>query len=81
MVLMSTSHVEPHTSGFISSFFICLIQAELQMVLIGTVSTFFLSSLSSPFSCVDLMLEESARPLPLRRLSLWTAATTQRVMR
>jgi hypothetical protein len=43
MVLTSTSHVAPHIAGCISSVVIYLTQVELQMVLISTVSTFFLS--------------------------------------
>ena len=43
MVLTSTSHVAPHIAGCISSVVIYLIQVERQMVLISTVSTFFLS--------------------------------------
>ena len=46
-VLMSTRPVAPHISGYISSVSIYLIHIELQLVLISTVSTFFLSSLSS----------------------------------
>ena len=38
------------------------------MVLISTVSTFFLSFLSSSFSCLDLVLEDPARSLRLRPL-------------
>ena len=51
-----------------SSFVIYLVQVELQMVLISTVSTFFLSTLSSSFSCLDLVLEDPARSLRLRPL-------------
>ena len=50
MVLMSTCHVAPHITGYISSVVIYLTQVELHMVLISTVSTFFLSFLSSSFS-------------------------------
>ena len=38
------------------------------MVLISTVSTFFLSSLSSSFSCLDLVHEDFTRSLRLRPL-------------
>ena len=65
MVLTSTSHVGPHIAGCISSVVIYLVQVELQMVLISTVSTFFLSFLSS-FSCLDLVHEDPAHPLRLR---------------
>ena len=57
--------MSPRTS---SSFVIYLVQVELQMVLISTVSTFFLSTLSSSFSCLDLVLEDPARSLRLRPL-------------
>ena len=53
MVLTSTSHVAPHVAGCSSSIVINLTQVELQMVLISTVSTFFLSFLSSSFSCEE----------------------------
>ena len=68
MVLTSTSHVAPHIAGCISRVVIYLVQVELQMVLISTVSTFFLSSLSSSFSCLDLVHEDPARSLRLRPL-------------
>ena len=68
MVLTSTSHVAPPIAGCISSVVIYLVQVELQMVLISTVSTFFLSTLSSSFSCLDLVLEDPARSLRLRPL-------------
>ena len=68
MVLTSTSHVAPHIAGYISSVVIYLVQVELQMVLVSTVSTFFLSFLSSSFSCLDLVHEDSARSLRLRPL-------------
>ena len=55
MVLTSTSHVAPHIAGCISSVVIYLVQVDFQMVLISTVSTFFLSSLSSSFSCLNLV--------------------------
>ena len=66
MVLMSTGQVKPHIGSCISSVLIFLTQAELQMVLISTVSTFFLSFLSSSFSCLDLVHEDPARSLRLR---------------
>ena len=65
MVLTSTSHVAPHIAGCISSVVIYLVQVDFQMVLISTVSTFFLSTLSSSFSCLDLVLEDPARSLRL----------------
>ena len=68
MVLTSTSHVAPHIAGCSSSVVINLTQVELQMVLISTVSTFFLSTLSSSFSCLDLVHEDPARSLRLRPL-------------
>ena len=68
MVLTSTSHVAPHIAGCISIVVIYLVQVELQMVLISTVSTFFLSFLSSSFSCLDLVHEDPARSLRLRPL-------------
>ena len=68
MVLTSTSHVAPHIAGCSSSVVINLTQVELQMVLISTVSTFFLSFLSSSFSCLDLVHEDPARSLRLRPL-------------
>ena len=68
MVLTSTSHVAPHIAGCISSGIIYLIQVLVQKVLISTVSTFFLSILSSSFSCLHLVHEDSARPLRLRPL-------------
>ena len=55
MVLTSTSHVAPHIAGCISRVVIYLVQVDFQMVLISTVSTFFLSSLSSSFSCLNLV--------------------------
>ena len=61
MVLTSTSHVAPHIAGCISSVVIYLVQVALQMVLISTVSTFFLSFLSSSFSCLDLLHKDSTR--------------------
>ena len=66
MVLTSTSHVAPRIAGCISSVVIYLVQVELQMVLISTVCTFFLSSLSSFFSCLDLVHEDPARSLRRR---------------
>ena len=68
MVLTSTSHVAPHIAGCISRDVIYLVQVELQTVLISTVSTFFLSTLSSSFSCLDLVHEDPARSLRLRPL-------------
>ena len=68
MVLTSTIHVAPHICGYISSIVIYLVQVELQMVLISTVSIFFLSSLSSSFSCLNLVHEDPARSLRLRPL-------------
>ena len=68
MVLTSTSHVAPHIAGCISSVVIYLVQVDFQMVLISTVSTFFLSSLSSSFSCLNLVHEDPARSLRLRPL-------------
>jgi len=68
MVLTSTIHVAPHICGYISSIVIYLAQVELQMVLISTVSIFFLSSLSSSFSCLNLVHEDPARSLRLRPL-------------
>ena len=67
MVLTSTSHVAPHIAGCISSVVIYLVQVD-QMVLISTVSTFFLSSLSSSFSCLNLVHDDPARSLRLRPL-------------
>ena len=66
MVLTSTRPVAPHIAGCISSVVIYIIQVELQMVLISTVSTCFLSSLSSSFSCLDLVHKDSTRSLHLR---------------
>ena len=66
MVLTSTSHVAPHIAGCSSSAVINLTQVELQMVLISTVCTFFLSFWSSSFSCLDLVHEDPARSLRLR---------------
>jgi hypothetical protein len=68
MALTSTSHVAPHIAGCISSVVIYLVQVELQIVLISTVSTFFLSSLSSSFSCLNLVHDDPARSLRLRPL-------------
>jgi len=68
MVLTSTIHVAPHICGYIWSIVIYLVQVELQMVLISTVSIFFLSSLSSSFSCLNLVHEDPARSLRLRPL-------------
>ena len=50
MVLMSTSHVVPHTSGYISSIVLFLTQDLVQAVLTSTISVFVLSFFSS-FSC------------------------------
>ena len=80
MVLTSTSHVAPHIAGCISSVVIYLIQVERQMVLISTVSTFFLSFLSSSFSCLDLVHERPGSFSPPPSFTLRTAATTQRNM-
>ena len=79
MVLTSTSHVAPHIAGCISSVVIYLVQVELQMVLISTVSTFFLSFLSSSFSCLDLVHERPGSFSPPPSFTLRTAATTQGV--
>ena len=50
MVLMSTSRVVPHTSGYISSIVLFLTQDLVQAVLTSTISVFVLSFFSS-FSC------------------------------
>ena len=68
MVLTSTRPVAPHIAGCISSVAIYIIRVEVQMVLISTVSTCFLSSLSSSFSCLDLVHKDSTRSLHLRPL-------------
>jgi len=49
MVLMSTSHVVPHTSGYISSIVLFLTQDLVQAVLTSTFSFFVFSFFS--FSC------------------------------
>ena len=50
MVLMSTSHVAPHISGYISSIPLFLTQHPVHLVLTSTISVFVLSFFSS-FSC------------------------------
>ena len=65
-MLTNTSHVAPHIAGCGSSVVTNLTQVERQMVLMSTVSTFFLFFLSSSFSCLDLVHEGPARSLRRR---------------